>query len=298
MMNNKEKNSVIVRTHAFPGKKETRRHVRQLKRGRTKSLGPIESLQLRLIGLDDGRRGLPKEVGQYDGYEWSSAFIQKETDAWEEFCNRAWGLEQVALERYHVRASVLVSDIAQLEGKLQEIEAEYTPPQDESYYSTRKRGEELCSDAQVQARRRREVAKQLAKVRSAAASVKDELEEKCRELAHIHRHIVENENDTRMICERVMNHSKQRISAYWRAAERVHPEKDRMPAAPTTLTPTDAERTYTEDHRYLNDAITGVLTRYSQSYSWKSSYERKTDGWSEKEISRRNKKLAETNSWI
>ena len=106
MMNNKEKNSVIVRTHAFPGKKETRRHVRQLKRGRTKSLGPFESLQLRLIGLDDGRRGLPKEVGQYDGYEWSSAFIQKETDAWEEFCNRAWGLEQVALERYHVRASV------------------------------------------------------------------------------------------------------------------------------------------------------------------------------------------------
>lgn len=256
---NSEKNNLTVYTRAFPVKNDVRRHVRQLKRGHTKRLGPVESLHMRMLGLDDGRRGLPKE--EADG--WNSAFIKKETDAWEEFCNRTWGLEQVALEKYHVRTAVLVSDIAQLEIKLQEIEGEYKPPEDESFYLTRKRGEEFCSDAQIRARRHREVEKQIAKVRAAAASIHAELETKCRELALIHRHILESENNTRMICERVMNHIKQRISAYWRAAMRVHPEGDRMPAIPVMLKVTDAERTYTEDHRQLNDAVVRTLNRHS-----------------------------------
>lgn len=239
-------------------RKEARRRLRQVQNGRVHYLGPLERLTLSIAGRIDGARSQPREIS--DG-SWSSPLIRKETDALEEHCDRVWGTELVRLEPYHVRIGQLVTDIARLERQLRKSETEDVPVKEE-FLAMRKRGEEQLTDAQVCARRQREYDRRVDAARSRTDAVENTLAAHYLELAKLHSIVTDAENEARLCCERVTNHTKQRIDAYWRAALRTHPEQQRMPAYLLPLPETNAERTYFQLHSSTNTAAKGLLEKY------------------------------------
>lgn len=226
------------------------RQLRQIRRDKTRHLGPIESLHLFRLGRKDGKQGLPKQ--EVD--KWLSPLLIKEVHRYQEFCDRTWGAEQIYLEPAHLQSRKILTELALQEKRLAEVMERYVPSPDE-FFSTRKKGEENLSLSQVQARRRREENRRLSAVKAEARSLEDEISKAYEQLAMLHSHIVESEDAARLICERVMNHSKQRIDAYWKASLPVHPDGSRMPAVPSALLETDAEETYMKRHADENEAV-------------------------------------------
>lgn len=63
--------------------------------------------------------------------------------------------------------------------------------------------------------------------------------------------ILEDNNSTRMICNRVKDHLHQRMDVYWNAALRKHPDNARMPVIPCVEVKSRAEAVYLEPHMLL-----------------------------------------------
>ena len=230
----------------------------ELKKGKTKGLHFFEIIYIFLMGLKDGRHGVPKIN---ENKAWISSLMNKEKNEFEEYCDKKWGYLQIILGEDHKKCDVLMKEIPLLGKKLEsarEKEKRFEP-----ISIVRKRGEEELSDNQVLARRKREEAKKLAINHAEVARLEEELSNKYHELAEIHHHIVETTNMVRMICERV-KHTNQLLDVYWRAVLRVHPEKDVMPMVVAELSKPQAEETYLMQHKGYEDAVEYVLSKYEK----------------------------------
>lgn len=238
--------------------KAEKRRTRELRRGKARRLGPVEAFTLKVYGYTDGKFGMPREISEG---AWSSPFLQKELDAQHEHRERVWGTTQIELKPYHMRVESLLTVIAAQERKLGELQVKIHPV-NESACTSRKRGEENLTDAQVGARRQRELDRQNAKVRADCHEIWEHLEAYYEELSILHCYITESENTAKLTCERVMDHTRQRIDAYWRAAMWVHPQAADMPSVPDLPRETEAEAAYMEQHALRNQAVAATLEDY------------------------------------
>lgn len=232
---------------------------KELVKGRTKGLFVFEIIYMFLLGIMDGRNGVPKETAEGT---WMSSIMNKQKNEYEEYCDEKWGSLQIDLCDLHERCDVLMKEIPLIANKLEiarEQEKKYVP-----LLTVKKRGEEALSDNQVKARREREEARRKLKNHEEVARLENELLAKYIELSETHNHIVEETNGIRLICERVMKHVNQRLDIYWRAVLRVHPDKDHMPMVVTELGEPLAEKTYLLHHKGYEEAVGLVLDKYEK----------------------------------
>lgn len=234
---------------------DKKRRIRELQRGRVKSISLLEHIYLTIQGRRDGKLGLPRED---DVCAWNSPILQKELDAQEEKCEKLWGTSQILLQPYYIRTESLLTVIAQLQQKIAERTSLLEAPSEDAL-TARKRGEEHLSEEQVHARRSRETEKRNAGIRAQIKAYRDEMEQHYEELAVIQRYIKESDHTARMTCQRIKDHTRQRIDCYWRAAFRTHPDNNRLPAAPAVLNETSAELTYHSQYEQLDQAIDQAL---------------------------------------
>ena len=234
---------------------------RELKKGKTKGLGLFEAIHMNFLGKRDGKTGMPKVNGDN---EWVSCVMNKEKNAYEEYCSGKWGRISEALKDTYKKCGVLKKEILLLGEKL-EIARENEKNTVPVTTVSRKRGEENLSDSQVAARRKREEARRMSAIHAEVARLENELSEKYLELADLQHYAEEITKVVRMLCERVMMHTNQRLDIYWRAVLRVHPERAKMPMTVKELSGISrGEQTYLKDHGEDEKAIEYVLTKFEK----------------------------------
>ena len=232
----------------------TRYQTRLLARGKARRIGWLEAIPLKLAGHRDGTRGLPKKD---DAGEWASAVLSRESHSFKEFCDRTWGRLQIDLAERFSRLGYLTEEAGRLENRLEEIQqelekAEGTTTSDS--LTERHKGEELLSENQIKHRRARENDRRLQPYRSARQMIEIKLRECLQEAIAIRSEITEANNAARLICERVMDHTRQRLDVYWQSAIDSHPEGGRLPAVPSVRLVPEAEIVYFQQHRpFLED---------------------------------------------
>lgn len=224
--------------------------IRSLAKGRVRSVGFFESILLKIAGRIDGGRGLPR--CSEDG-EWVSAFIDREINGYEEFGSYLYGTLQMENEANYARLEEIINDISQTCVQIDsarsaqadsERAAGSRPPE-------RKKGEDRLTDAQVAARRSAERENSLAPVRAKTASLEKRLEEEISEFLELHSRLTEDDNTTRMIAQRVMQHSLMRLDVYYNSALKSHPERADMQVVPGTKMTNHAEEIYKKQHEPL-----------------------------------------------
>lgn len=233
----------------------TRYQTRLLARGKARRIGWLEAIPLKLAGHRDGTRGLPKKD---DAGEWASAVLSRESHSFKEFCDRTWGRLQIDLAEQFSRLGYLAEEAERLENRLEEIREELEKAEGNTTSDSlaeRHRGEELLSENQIKHRRTRENERRLQPYRSARRTIETRLRECLQEAIAIRSEITEANNATRLICERVMDHTRQRLDVYWQSALVSHPEGERIPAVPSVRLVPEAELVYFQQHRpFLEDA--------------------------------------------
>lgn len=239
---------------------------RLLTHGKAGRIGWFESIPLKLSGRKDGSCGLPKKD---DVGEWNSAVLSRESHSFKEFCDKTWGRLQIDLAERFSRLGYLVNETERLEKRLEEIRQELEKAENITATASgaeRHRGEELLSERQIKHRRARENAKRLQPYRSVKQSLEVELRECLQEAIAIRSEITEANNTARLICERVMDHTRQRIDVYWNAALNSHPQGERLPAAPSVRLVPEAELVYFQQHRLFLEAAAETISYLSLKY--------------------------------
>jgi hypothetical protein len=179
-----------------------------------KQLGIFEEWRLnRKVALD-----LPRSN---DTGNLTLAFIQKELDAFNEFCAKKWKKVEKALRSTYVEAERLDFQIRRLKQQLQRDPG------------LRYSGEEDLADWIVRQRR-------------AVESI--EVEAAAERLQVLITQIRSVENTTRLQCEECFHHTRGRISAY-NGALASHLKTESLPPAPALPLSVPAEETYMKHHR-------------------------------------------------
>ena len=254
-----DRDAELLRTALFRSMASAeRRHSRELLRKNARQLGVFEAFRMRLRGYADGQHGTPRETPDHN---WTSPLLQREIDAQQEHRERVWGTLQIELKPYHIRAESLLTVISAQKRKLAELRADIVSV-DEEALASRKRGEEQLSDEQVGARRQRELDRRNSGILAECRGVEAYLDTCCEELAILYCFITESENTARLTCERVMDHTRQRVDAYWRASMRVHPRGEDMPVVPYLPRETAAEHAYMEQHGQTHRLVEETLEEY------------------------------------
>lgn len=225
--------------------KDTR--VSSLKKGKIKGIGFFESIPLKVSGRIDGRRGLPREN---DNGQWVSPHIEKEVRSYDEFSSRMWGQLQIEEEAAFARLGELMDSVVHIKSQLDTAKSELDEASaDEGVVNnSRKHGEDKLTDAQVVARRAKERTKRLSPIRSRVSSLQAKLTAEINEFSAVRAKIVEDNNSTRMVCNRVRDHLYQRLAVYWNSALRKHTERNKMPAVPCVDIIFNSEDVYMKPH--------------------------------------------------
>ena len=230
-------------------KKQMKTHNKMLMRGKAKPIGIIERLIVRLYGKADGQHELIRQKED----TWSSAFINQEHNSLGEHCDKVWGQLQITNAGLLYRLGTLVE-------KLQEYKIEYEDIDNELAHAeqnglelgaVRKRGEENLPESQIKARRARELVKTLSPLKAKKAGMEEQIRKAFDEAVEIRNLIIENANAARHVCDRITNHTRQRIDTYWRAAMTTHPKSADMPAYIEFEFDSEAEKTYFDHHNEL-----------------------------------------------
>jgi hypothetical protein len=231
---------------------------RKIISGRLKGLGLFESFHMKRIGCSDGKVGLPRPntAGQTD-----SPLFSKEASAYQEFCTKKWTDTEVALESSYKEAGQLMSAIDRKEEDLEKLRHDEPQAPDESQLTARAFGEEKLTDDQIRSRRLREFSKKNAPYYAKIKAIEEEIAQSYERLEELINHILEVNNITRLVCERVQRHTEQRRLAYWDAVLRTHPQRREMPVTPDPLPKSEAELTYTSAHAPLEDEANAMLER-------------------------------------
>ena len=221
--------------------------INSLKKGKTKSLGLFETLKMKLLGFIDGLRGYPKKD---ENGRWLSAHMDREINAYEEFCSRMWGTLQIETEEMYSRLGGLIDGLSDMERQVADAKNSFEAAvqAEGNHKVTRKNGEENLTEAQVSARRGREREKRLSPMRSRIATAENARSAAITEFLDLRNKLIENNNTTRMICNRVKDHMLQRVDVYWNSALRRHPDKEMMPAVPLISIEYNAEKVFMEPH--------------------------------------------------
>ena len=231
-------------------KKITHTRLANLSKGKAKKLGLLENLSQQLAGYLDGTRALPRESG--DG-GWTSPHIDEEIRAYEESASKIWGTLQIEEEEANVQLGELTDSVTavrkQLEAAREELAAVSAREQEEQ--PVRKNGEERLTDAQVKARRVNERARRLEPLVKRINELQEAQETAAQEFRKLYSRVAEDENSTRMICNRLKDHTLQRLSVYWNAALKKHPKGSVMPAVPSIEITCQAEEVYKKLHTAL-----------------------------------------------
>lgn len=221
-----------------------------LTNGCVKNIGPFERIHLAILGRIDGARGLPKLT---DDGAWNSPFMNRETNGYEEFCTRLWGILQLENKSYYARLEELIRNIQHTQDLISEAKCSLSEAECSDFYTNvnRKKGEEALSDTQIKSRRAAERAKCLAPFKSKINSFEKQLASELDEFFNLYGKLKEDDNSVRLICHRVKEHTLQRLDVYWNAALIKHPEHTKMPVIPTVKPVFRAEQTYQKLHEKL-----------------------------------------------
>lgn len=220
-----------------------------LRKGKVKRIGFFEKLWLKIAGYFDGRRNLPRK----SDCGWISPHIDKEVRSFDEFASRMWGSLQVEEEENYARLGELMDSIAHTKLLLDEAKSTLDEAEikEKSADNSRKKGESKLTDAQVTARRTNEKAKRLAPLKNSVNSLQSKLTAEIDEFSQLRNKIIEDNNSTRMICNRVKDHIYQRLDIYWNAALRKHSDNEKMPVVPSVEVESRSETVYLAPHELL-----------------------------------------------
>lgn len=224
--------------------RHTRRFVRRqkacLKYGRVKTLGILEKALLRRAGRKDGEQGLPTSA---DDQIWSSPFLEAEVRGYQEFSAGMWAQLQLATQGTKVRIRQLkdTGTKEMLAACREALAAEKNArmPGDQP-----KKGEEHLSRPQILRRRQRELEQQILPLKNQMLALEGRLFREEEELVSLQSLVAELEHSTRLICDRVLQRSKQRIAVYWDAALKAQPDYPSLPLLPEIEYYQEAEERY------------------------------------------------------
>jgi hypothetical protein len=218
--------------------------------GKSKRVGFFESIGLKIKGYCDGRKGFPRQIDEKD---WYSPFMNQEVNSFEEFCSHTWGLLQIENEGEYARLERLMDGFRQKKGLLETARSELAvaTERENTSESTRKKGEDKLTDAQVRSRRKAEREKKLAPLKSTVEELEQEMKDAEEAFSDLHSKLVEDDNTTRLICHRVRDHVLMRLDVYWNSALRRHPDAMSMPVVPVLDLKDEAEEAYLSNHKEL-----------------------------------------------
>ena len=236
--------------------------ISKLNRSKVKGVGFFEKAGLKIAGYTDGKRSLPRENSSG---EWISPHLDKEVRSYDEFASRIWGHLQIEKEASYAHLGELIDSIVYTRALLEQAKAdlEEAYKQEKTVDTSRKHGEGKLTEAQVAARRSNEKAKRLAPIKSRVSSLQNKLTSEIDEFSELRNRILEDNNSTRMICNRVKHHLHQRMDIYWNAALRKHPNNTRMPTVPCIEVASRAESVYMEPHKQLMQRAELLGQRFS-----------------------------------
>ena len=237
-----------------------------LKKGKVKRIGIFEKIGLKIAGYADGKHNLPRDGAS----GWMSPHLDKEIRSYDEFASRMWGHLQVENEEDYARLGELMDSIAHTKSLLDEAKStlDGAEAKEKSADNSRKKGESKLTDAQVSVRRSNESAKRLAPLKSRVSSLQSKLTSEIDEFSQLRNKIIEDNNSTRMICNRVRDHIYHRLDIYWNAALRKHSDKVKMPVIPCIEVASRSEDVYMEPHK--------ILMQKAEIFSKKISSDEKT----------------------
>jgi hypothetical protein len=226
------------------------KRISSLDRGNVKGVGFLEGTGLKIIGYIDGKRGLPRE--SVTG-EWVSPHLDRELRSFDEFNSRIWGRLQIEEEASYAHLGEQMDSINRNKKLLEEAkkDLEEAKKKEKTNDTSRKRGESRLTEAQIIERRARESEKRLVAYKNRVSSLENKITSEIEEFSALRNRVVEDNNSTRMICNRVKDHLFQRIDVYWNSALRKHPENKRMPIIPSIICASIAEEAYMDSHRHL-----------------------------------------------
>jgi len=214
-------------------------------------------------GKRAGKKGLPRidENGNY-----TSPDISEIMHSYDEYESAIWAqhqtdsIEKLSSLREHL---CRVGDIEQ-EISISRKELEEFCKESEKIPIVRKNGEEKLSEAAVYARRTRDSVRQKAALSGRITTLKNELSSHIREIAVLRSWFYEADNATRMVSQKVANHTQRLLDCLWNGALKTHPDRDSLPAAPNVQLTPRGEILFFEFHEemILKEAET-VLKKYS-----------------------------------
>lgn len=222
---------------------DTKRRLKDLDQGKTKSLGLFERIAMKYAGRSDGRKGLLRCT---DG-EWHSSFLKGEIDAYEEYCAAQVGYLKIAEEELFQQINTQFDRIPILRRKLDTAKQHLTDALNTEPDTSRRDGEEELSNGQVVSRRHRERERQLARYRSEVDAQEKELSDAVDDVFCKLSRIREAFDSCQKVLSRVRQHSQRRIDIYWRTASKHLPE---LPAVPDVAFSNKAEQTFVD---HFND---------------------------------------------
>lgn len=235
----------------------TRMHTRRLKQlaaGKVKRVGLLETAGLRLAGLLDGRRSLPRKTDS----GWTSSFVDREINGYEEFCSQMWSLLQFENESAFARITELTGTIPVTRMYIRQAARAVAEAETEPFLMTRRRGEEAMTEEQVRSRRMREREKSIAPLREELRILETKLAEDLQEFTQTCSRLTEDSNTIRMAIHRVQEHTRQRLDVYWNAAVRHHPEGDAIPTIPGAELTSRSEQAFEQLHRELMEKAENI----------------------------------------
>lgn len=223
----------------FEKKKNKKKQIHSLKKGRTKSLGLVETLVMKHAGWSDGRKNLLRcsEEGV-----WQSSRLKGEVDSYEEYCGVLFGQLKVESEEVFNEVNTLLDKTELLQKSLvtsqKELEAELTI---KTNTNERKFGEEELTDEQVVARRTREHNNHLNVFRLRVDEAKKSIEHNCEEIFSMLGTLGESYDSTCKIANRLLQHCQRRVDVYWRSALR---QNDSLPPVPNVIFTDNSEEKF------------------------------------------------------
>lgn len=226
-----------------------------LSNGRNGRLKIGERISLMIRGKQDARKGLLRETEA----GWSSPTLASEKAAYEEFCAKTWAAHQIAMKGNYEEVRNLKERILRLKEEIRNLDREIGELRNKQPEIYRKFGEERVSEKQVLARRQREHAKRVGEKTRIRSELWMLVLEAREEMDRIRNGILEADHAVRMICEKVGDHTRLRMTVYWNAALKVHREADGIPTEPVLELPDDAERVYLSGHKEFQGIIPQAL---------------------------------------
>lgn len=222
------------------------KRLKNLHKGKAKSLGPIEKVTMTYAGWIDGKRRLLRcnENGL-----WQSSILKQEVDSYEEFCAEQMGRLKLQEEDEFKRMNILFDQVIPLRKKLFEAKRILKKVMNEEVDLTRrKEGEDKLTEVQVIARRNRERDKALQPFKDEVVKYDKELSYTIESIFISLSQIKESFDSTIKITNRLLQHSQRRIDIYWRSAMRYISE---LPALPNIVFSNMSEQLFSDHYEKL-----------------------------------------------